>query len=143
MTRREEQLKYCKICNNKGFDSKVGIICGLTNIKPVFINACEEFSENEDLVVKELKREKDKKSIDREINFYKSRIRPLLGIGVLLIIGFSMITSPYLMEDVVVEGRKMFLKGVLKAVWGRPAGVIAILGGMYYVSTYVKSLKSN
>ena len=39
----EERLNFCKICTNRKVDLKVGLICNLTNEKPVFENNCEFF----------------------------------------------------------------------------------------------------
>lgn len=139
---RQGQLKYCKVCNIKGFDSKIGIVCSLTNAKPTFANTCEDFSRNDVFTAKELKRQKEIKKTDVEVDFYKTRIRPLFGIVALLVIGFYMIKDPYLLEDVATEGRKIFIKGILKSIWGRPVGAFALLVGFYYSYVYTKSIKS-
>lgn len=39
----EEQLYYCKKCNNRRMDLSIGITCGLTGEKPSFQNTCENF----------------------------------------------------------------------------------------------------
>ncbi len=38
----------CKVCKNRSFSSREGIICGLTNAKPSFIGKCQDFSQTED-----------------------------------------------------------------------------------------------
>lgn len=46
---REEQLAYCKICKNKGFDAQKGIICKLTNEQATFVDKCPDFDLPESL----------------------------------------------------------------------------------------------
>lgn len=43
---REERLKFCKVCHNRKFDIKQGIICGLTDTPADFETACSSYSEN-------------------------------------------------------------------------------------------------
>lgn len=43
---REEQLSYCKICENQKFDLNQGIICGLTNKRADFKEECPSFVED-------------------------------------------------------------------------------------------------
>ena len=40
---REEQLKQCKICLNRGFDITKGTVCKLTNDVATFEEACNKF----------------------------------------------------------------------------------------------------
>lgn len=44
----EEQLKFCKKCDNQKNDSNHVVICGLTNRSPSFIETCEFFIESTD-----------------------------------------------------------------------------------------------
>ncbi len=39
----KERLVYCKKCENRKFDSAVGITCSLTGEKPAFENNCSNF----------------------------------------------------------------------------------------------------
>lgn len=34
---------YCIKCKNKGFNPDVGLICGLTNLRPNFIDHCDDY----------------------------------------------------------------------------------------------------
>ena len=43
----EDRLKYCKVCKNRGFDIKSGILCNLTQEKPQFEETCDTYDENE------------------------------------------------------------------------------------------------
>lgn len=58
---REEQLKYCKICENKKLDLKQGIICKLTDERADFLFKCDSFVE-ENIITKSPKA-KTQKSI--------------------------------------------------------------------------------
>ncbi len=43
---REEQLRFCKVCKNQGFDIKQGIVCSLTNLLADFDPECDSFYED-------------------------------------------------------------------------------------------------
>lgn len=47
-----ENIEICKTCNNRVFDISRGIICGLTNSKPSFIDRCPDYSQDESEVSK-------------------------------------------------------------------------------------------
>lgn len=59
----KERLEFCKICENKKFDSKIGIVCSLTDLKPIFISKCPDFIVDND----QLKRIESSK-IKKELN---------------------------------------------------------------------------
>lgn len=44
----KERLVYCKICQNKKLDLKIGLTCSLTNEKPTFENKCPDFNEDKE-----------------------------------------------------------------------------------------------
>jgi uncharacterized RDD family membrane protein YckC len=56
------QLKYCRICSNKGFDPQTGIYCSLTGAKPDFEDYCPAFKPiaEADFKLLDLKVEADK-----------------------------------------------------------------------------------
>ena len=39
----DEQLKYCRICENRKMDFATGLVCSLTNGKPTFEGTCPDF----------------------------------------------------------------------------------------------------
>ena len=43
MLSRKEQLEYCKVCQNKTFSQKSGIICKITNAKASFTTVCKDY----------------------------------------------------------------------------------------------------
>lgn len=62
---RSDQLKFCKVCLNRTFSTKEGIICKLTNSKANFINTCSEYDKDIKTV----------NSLEHKSNF-KNRIQP-------------------------------------------------------------------
>ncbi len=40
----DNQLKYCKICQNRKLDFQVGLLCSLTGLKPSFEESCSTFT---------------------------------------------------------------------------------------------------
>jgi hypothetical protein len=46
---------HCSNCLNKVFNPELGILCGLTNNKPHFINKCSSFEGNKNALITELK----------------------------------------------------------------------------------------
>lgn len=43
---REEQLKFCSVCNHRKMDMKQGMLCGLTSAKADFDTACPNYDED-------------------------------------------------------------------------------------------------
>lgn len=43
MINNDQRLAYCRICLNRKFNLKEGIVCGLTDQKPDFENTCPNF----------------------------------------------------------------------------------------------------
>ena len=64
------------------------------------------------------------------MEFYKTKIRPWIGIVVLIGIGIFMISDPTAMDGNEVHGRNALLKSILKAIWGLPAGILLLLVGL-------------
>ena len=46
------RLDVCETCENKSFNSKKGVICGLTSEKPSFKGTCPDYKENPKAVQK-------------------------------------------------------------------------------------------
>ncbi|MFT6245530.1 MAG: hypothetical protein ACJA0U_002232 [Salibacteraceae bacterium] len=43
---RTARIKFCEVCNNKGFSPQSGIICKLTNAPAAFETTCSDFNED-------------------------------------------------------------------------------------------------
>ena len=61
---RNDQLEFCKICENHKYDNHKGIICSLTNDKADFIETCPSFKEKP-----EIKKYKEYKSQSKTIHY--------------------------------------------------------------------------
>lgn len=46
--KREEQLKFCKVCKKQKFDTIQGVICSLTGAQTDFEESCEHYETDED-----------------------------------------------------------------------------------------------
>lgn len=55
---REEQLKFCSVCNHRKMDMKQGMLCGLTNMKANFDMVCPNYEE--DTIVRYIPIQEDK-----------------------------------------------------------------------------------
>ena len=100
---REERLKFCSICENKGFNPKSGIVCSLTNEVAAFNNSCDDFKENSREAAIE------KQRVERVKTAGKKPIRQgrnaLIGIGILYVIaGFA--------EAFIIDGHEL-LYGII------------------------------
>lgn len=49
---RDEQLKFCKKCQNRKLDMKVGLLCNLTGEKANFENECSSYQLDESVIEK-------------------------------------------------------------------------------------------
>lgn len=45
---RHEQIKFCRVCRNKSFDTEKGLVCKLTNKPAIFENQCPDFEGDRD-----------------------------------------------------------------------------------------------
>lgn len=72
------QLKYCETCANKGFDPKQGIVCGLTNQKPAFVDTCDDYKLNEVIAKKErfdkLEGRSSETQVDRRLKYLEEKV---------------------------------------------------------------------
>ena len=67
---REERMKFCSQCDNSKFDTKQGILCGLTNAKADFEEECPDFTgNNEDVYVYTPPEEKKSWFVEKLIEF--------------------------------------------------------------------------
>jgi hypothetical protein len=84
---REERLEYCKVCTNRSFDPKHGIICGLTNKVADFDCECPEYNPDNDAIasserVKAIRKDETKSTIN------KGRIALFVIGGLYILTGF-------------------------------------------------------
>jgi predicted MFS family arabinose efflux permease len=87
MTQREIQLQYCQICQNRSFDPKHGIICGLTDEKATFELTCPDFKQDEkETTIIEATQKREKKEDLKKVN--NARVTLFVIGGFYIIIGF-------------------------------------------------------
>jgi uncharacterized RDD family membrane protein YckC len=104
---REQQLKFCKVCKNKGFDAQQGIICNLTGARADFQYECSSYHEDE-----ELKNKEQENKVIRNIASQNKRLANYLldlvfiilfsiGFGIFLAIVLSILapSSLYLLDE--------------------------------------------
>lgn len=63
---REDQVKFCKICQNRSFSMDKGVICSLTNEPATFVDECPDFKLDDVAAQEELAREKKQAEVDLE-----------------------------------------------------------------------------
>lgn len=89
---REERLKFCKVCTNRKFDVKTGLICSLTGKIADFDETCPNFSQDE--------RENEKQTTD-ELLKQKAEVGKIKAIKLFIVmvgISFLFMIFPYLMH---------------------------------------------
>lgn len=72
MMTREQQLVFCKKCQNRKLDMKQGIICGLTDEKATFQDECPDFKLDEEAAAKEQAKVEDAEPLG--VNDFRSKI---------------------------------------------------------------------
>lgn len=82
---REQHLAFCSICTNRGFNPKIGIVCGLTSEVATFENSCPDFQKDEkEAHMENLKAEDTKAQIKKGINNGRYTLFVLAGIFVII-----------------------------------------------------------
>ena len=104
--KREEQLKYCRVCQHRQFDASTGIICKLTNETAAFEATCNSYKEDSELKIQEQLRLNENKLFtniaSKEKRFVNSLIDTLcyyiivVIFGILLGITFAILAPQYL-----------------------------------------------
>lgn len=72
MLSQQEKLSFCKICKNRSFNPSVGIICGLTNKPPTFVETCADYKED----IKQVTRDYER-STTNSLNRSSSNVYPV------------------------------------------------------------------
>lgn len=93
------QYKFCDVCVNKDFNTKVGMVCKLTNSKPDYIGTCDTFEEDESDAKKSWAEVGSYKlsndSLDQRVKKLESRVSILWGwmIFGIFVVFFSLLVS--------------------------------------------------
>lgn len=104
MTERENQLHYCQICLNRSFDSKQGIICGITNKKATFQTTCPDFSpdEKETTLIEQTNKIAAKEDA-KEVNNARTTLFVITGLYILIGIYEAFIMSEHALIFGVID----------------------------------------
>jgi len=82
---KDKRDKICKTCKNHIIDDRYGILCGLTNNIPNFIDKCKDYNENvKSPIFKPVSRSVRKKK-------EKSGFKSVLGAGISLWLLFKLV----------------------------------------------------
>lgn len=111
---RKEHLKFCSVCTNKSFNSKVGVTCGLTEQIADFEGNCENYIEDEK-EVEVSKQWKESLQSDKKKSINKGRIALFLLGGLYVVIG--------ILEGYIIEYHDI-IYGIID--WGIAAIFIAL-----------------
>lgn len=112
---REEQLEFCSVCKQRQFDSKKGLICGLTNDVATFQGNCPDYVADEKEIEIEEKR-KVRVAIEGRSEITKARNALFIIGGFYVLVGFA--------EAFLIDGHEL-LYGIIDWVI---AGVFIGLG---------------
>lgn len=131
---REDQLKFCSVCTNRGFNPKHGIICGLTNAMATFTESCTDYVKDEkEIQLEEQRKDSLKGETNKEIN---------RGRYALFIVGILYVITGFV-ESFVIDGHDI-LYGIIDWIVAaifigfgvlsyKKASLALILGLSFYV----------
>lgn len=112
----EERIAICKICSNRTFDSRYGMICKLTNAKAVFETSCPSY-QKDDVEIHKLKQREIEEVEEKKVGdvglLMKGGILLLASVVVLVVTdgGWffygAMVVGMYLMAK-GLNGRDLF-----------------------------------
>ncbi|WP_298513406.1 hypothetical protein [uncultured Kordia sp.] len=74
------QIELCKVCANRKFSSSQGIVCGLTDQKPAFINNCPDYEKD----VKEEERQAKQKMELIEATAHEEEGKPMSVLNIVV-----------------------------------------------------------
>lgn len=63
---------------------------------------------------------------------WQSLVKDLGLIAMLFVLGYAMISNPHMFDNVHATGRRFLIKIIFSYIWGIPAGVMAIGGGLFF-----------
>jgi hypothetical protein len=69
------KFEICDTCENKNFDIKKGISCGLTGEKPAFVGTCVDYKENPEKLKN--KQKSIQEDIEKRVKFLEKRVEIL------------------------------------------------------------------
>ncbi|MDE5422813.1 rhomboid family intramembrane serine protease [Ancylomarina sp. DW003] len=99
---REERMKFCSVCDHSKFDTKKGIVCGLTNAKADFEEECPDFTGNNKEVYVYKAPEEERGFVEKKFVEFISILKPKQGffMSPIIIIFCLLVFASMLMSDV-------------------------------------------
>ena len=85
-----ERLELCGVCGNRGFSSKQGVICQLTDDRPTFEDDCVNFSEDFNAIAGLIREEEDRIGKQPQVSERTARI--MHGVNFVAVFGAIMVT---------------------------------------------------
>jgi hypothetical protein len=84
---RDQQLKFCSVCKNRGYNKTRGIICGLTKELPSFTENCSSYKEDSLAVLrKKIDKAKEKNEEQEQVTIVRRGSYALYFVGTLFIV---------------------------------------------------------
>jgi hypothetical protein len=78
----DERLNYCRVCHNRKMNPAIGLVCGLTNAKPVFDPSCPDIKVDQAEASRLVKLEREAKEGDDPAVGGTSLERKAISMGV-------------------------------------------------------------
>jgi len=112
---RQQQLKYCKVCKNQGFNIKEGVICKLTEARADFKDVCPDYILDEALLEK-----REKAQVQSNIQIEKETNNTSIVMGVLAMVGGAIWFFGALiwMDRIFFYPPILFIGGIVSVVKG-------------------------
>ena len=119
----DERLNYCRVCENRKMNPAIGLVCGLTNAKPVFDPTCPDIKIDEQEADRLISLERTVAEEEFAESFDVNETAMNMGVwgGALMIV----IAIAWLLSG--VAEKYSFYYGPLLVL----GGIIAILRGIY------------
>lgn len=91
---RTERLELCGVCENRGFSSKLGMICQLTESQADFHDDCEDFTEDAKAIFGLIREEEDRVAQLPQVS--ERTAKAMHGINFVAVFGAILVTASLL-----------------------------------------------
>ena len=100
---REERLVFCKTCNNRKLDMKVGLICSLNGKMADFEGECPDYDEDEEIAKQENEKKKEKKIAEKGRKKTLNVFYILIGLSISVIVFSHLTFKPVNSKEIFKE----------------------------------------
>jgi len=141
---RTEQLRTCRKCHNINFSVKKGFICSVTYDYATFNETCGDFKQATFISNKKVLKPSQLTVIEK-VNKSTSNIKlkKILGILVIIILGSMMLEDPYLFSMNPQEITDSIARKTLNFIWGIPSGLLTLSIGFYLTYRFFTKKPTN